>query len=1317
MLNSMFELTTESLVRPYKDRFRRDSENYLNAISTTIPYEKEVKKVQVVETPEGPKEVPTMEFLNLVNMDYVPAIKITTGTIEIFPPRSLIDKMEEEQNIETLLQEYKNYAETFAERQTSGIVLNTISISLGGGLIGYFIGYFIEQHIKSFDDDTALDDILSPLNDWNSGFTEASDDAKEQIQEFLKNLLLGAAYDEQKREQLINFIGNNELSTFISGILGWISPFYRDFLEGAIESVGGIIDWLQGTFEEFAENMFLIDDFIIDIKNKMYEGIESLFQETEDRLLAEYEIIKTIKQTLNKSKATIIESQHSEFNKSQQYNNILNSYKSQTPYFHEGIFKSDENLKDLLYAHSIVILYEQAETFSMTNVDESKLEFKLVPSYLLPVSKKVGETTVLMSKEPDFNFLRDTSEPYRISNIQNMLPPRQIMEFYISNGFVEEKYNKQFLNPSDYNKKENTILDNKLEVGQKYKDSIDSFKDIFVNVDTNNFEISVSSKHKSSPLILDNNNGSINGLLQNESEINYDSIVSNIPTLQSLQCAARNIGFGEQLPTDILNILSRDTTQEKLKSAITTWKIEYSETRGDNNQIETQFSLRTSGLSFSPSGRYTKFYHDTVHDGDTETIDLEIRNMLFDKYQEVRTKYDCFRDYIEEKQRSYIGANKTKNIYTEIFYKLLSQFLKSYNDSRLLETQEETEQKLIELFDFTREQTSFEKENDLDPNIMNFVGIKKDLQQLYSFEKDDVLTEEQLRGEKESENKFTKSAKNVLLTSMLRVCINEYILKNIFIFDSLSFAREIEQFNFIIKDIANLAVQESKRVNIGKEIQQQSIKLYDLLVENNQIEESENIENSINEWKKSNSLSSDEANPKMIELTKRELSICLQKFRELLKCGEEQEVDLFIDSYISNSPVLDCPLINGMLLQEGSTLWVPFLGENYVEGDFYIEKYCRLPGLSSTSNPQMSPRELRKLTKLQNKVIALPELALLLENTSVSLEDFFNCESENNIFDAPIAIGARIMMITNKDDALYSTYTDEEIVRERSYVITEPDFETENRDIKNQYFVSEISSEEFPIDVNSLVSDGTTISGELDAVFTRNYYNVLYPRLTKNSNTQLFFKYCFGLNELTQMFLSHCFLSHNDQDGRFLFEGTKMMIARMFEANMNVGNSNKTVEELNKMLEMQKTNEENTGNPLGPSLEAIKFFYRTPIQIMKGLSTIVDPNIALADLIVKGAAMAGNLAGQNINIPYSVASLALLPFPLFNGVAPPIPPLSAYNVAFPLGPVFLGLEPLLWDLPYYQNKSKGRLASGNGGDTSSQNPLFCELSEEENDEE
>jgi hypothetical protein len=67
--------------------------------------------------------------------------------------------------------------------------------------------------------------------------------------------------------------------------------------------------------------------------------------------------------------------------------------------------------------------------------------------------------------------------------------------------------------------------------------------------------------------------------------------------------------------------------------------------------------------------------------------------------------------------------------------------------------------------------------------------------------------------------------------------------------------------------------------------------------------------------------------------------------------------------------------------------------------------------------------------------------------------------------------------------------------------------------------------------------------------------------------------------------------------------------------------------------------------------------------------------------------------GEKINIPYSVASLSLAPFPIFS------PGLTSYNIAMPFGPLFLALEPLILETPQFK-ASIPRTAS-----TASQEPI------------
>jgi hypothetical protein len=106
--------------------------------------------------------------------------------------------------------------------------------------------------------------------------------------------------------------------------------------------------------------------------------------------------------------------------------------------------------------------------------------------------------------------------------------------------------------------------------------------------------------------------------------------------------------------------------------------------------------------------------------------------------------------------------------------------------------------------------------------------------------------------------------------------------------------------------------------------------------------------------------------------------------------------------------------------------------------------------------------------------------------------------------------------------------------------------------------------------------------------------------------------------------------------------------------------------------------------------------------------------------------------GEKIDIPYAIASLLLAPLPIF----PPGASLTAYNLAMPFGPIFLALEPLLFETQQFKTaKTKkkntpedtsGNLScktpeqlsqTGSAGDANSKPPLnLMELLTRSNDE-
>ena len=395
---------------------------------------------------------------------------------------------------------------------------------------------------------------------------------------------------------------------------------------------------------------------------------------------------------------------------------------------------------------------------------------------------------------------------------------------------------------------------------------------------------------------------------------------------------------------------------------------------------------------------------------------------------------------------------------------------------------------------------------------------------------------------------------------------------------------------------------------------------------------------------------------------------------------------------------------------------MPFVGsglENIKAGDFYIEKYIKIGQVNAEL--EIADSAIRSAIELSEKnIVSFDEFYDFFMEVRDDLRNsdakIFGCLGTDSLFLDPLKIGTRLVMCIQKTD----TYNMDNI----------EDYTT--RFMNNLDYSSAISSRSYIVlhGTSGIANNVILAKAELEMPEERtlreprdsiqNLLSNCLEVLSNKTEVKTIFDYCFCTEDLLAMLTINSNMTHNDQDGRFLFEGTKMMINKLYTTNLSSGDATKILENLERMFEEQKKREENVGNPLGPIGEAAKFYVRTPIQLLKGLATTTDPNIGLSDILVKGAAMAGSLVGQKIDIPYKLASLSLLPAPVFNGVTPPIPPLTAYNLAMPAGLVFLGLEHLLKDLPYYQNNKDTR--SGNNKEISDEvNPFFCELLPEEND--
>lgn len=365
--------------------------------------------------------------------------------------------------------------------------------------------------------------------------------------------------------------------------------------------------------------------------------------------------------------------------------------------------------------------------------------------------------------------------------------------------------------------------------------------------------------------------------------------------------------------------------------------------------------------------------------------------------------------------------------------------------------------------------------------------------------------------------------------------------------------------------------------------------------------------------------------------------------------------------------------------------------EDVKEDELFLERYVSVGKINNNFKNQYS-----QLMDIEERSVSLNTLSDILSTLPRNIS-LFDCDNpQNSIFLSSPRVGLRLNYVYGKFESSSSSPQQ----KINKFYIGNTGYDVKTSFLKrSELSVREYSTSDNFLKVYSIlkiaeyeqdIKTTLTVQQMQNLANTRSYEEIFFPvlkdKILETNEMKAMFSYCIPTREIGTISLFHTYCTNNSEKQKYLFQPTKETIKRTYKVLDNYGNKTNTLEDLAKMREKQKRDRDNEGNPAGPlNFDALKIFLRTPIHILRGLATIVDPNVFIADKIVAGVAAAGALVGQKIYIPYNLTSLALLPFPLFT--PPPIgiiPPFTAYNIALPLGPIFLILEPLLWDLPWFK---------------------------------
>lgn len=911
--------------------------------------------------------------------------------------------------------------------------------------------------------------------------------------------------------------------------------------------------------------------------------------------------------------------------------------------------------------------------------------------------------------------------------------PTEEEPFYISNGFVEESFSKPFIKKPAKQK----ITRN--EVGNKI---IESLKEIKSKTVITPNSIGFSQKHGTSndnPFSL--TPGLFNLQQQDLSNISVDNNFNNLNIdPQCLEDLSLSIISGSSI--DIINnvIPQNQSISQKAKFAIPTWSLE--ETI-ENNRILTE--LKSSGFIFTPYGNYFDFYHNTKTDSKSK-FSNQLRLINSNKSLDAVT---TFRNFFFNKIENDLGyknldknqviVNRMRVLLTETKRNIFNSTIDKISNNRLLKDFEIEKSgtidigeksnsrinlKLIEYLNLTREPTEFEKENGIDPNIMDFEKLKSLFKEIEQKETEEEMNQLQIRGDQDYESKTVKAAKHILSLSFLKTCIIDYVLKGIFVYDSMNYRDDILYSDFLCTDIGNHVLKEAERYNLNEEMHRQLTKYYDFLKLNDMLRETQETIDEMRVWKQNSFYSSINCNPKMKKIVELELKKVVNKLKRLSSCSRSETGENTLSKNVIED-LEEYDIVNFLQAFGSGEVSVPKTLEPIIlqqfreKGSLFLEKYVKIGNFNKQIENIQIGQPVGNLVNssfLSNAIVSFQEfitIAQSLRDKGYSNDEIFNCDTNSEtLFDEPPKFGLRVVLVADlrENNSFFNITFDNQ--QQGHY---------KTRTYKVPVVVGQVGKFENNLVVSQQESPMTLAPAtlqQLENEYENTYSSLLKKRLYNDETISMFLSYFLSIESIWKLLATNSFLVHSDQQGKFLFESTKTVLVKMFNSVKNNGDSKKIVNSIEEMLRQQKEKEDNVGNPLGPSLEALKFFYRTPIQIMKGLATISDPNLGIADKIVAGASMASSLAGQKVDIPYSVASLALLPGPFpFSGIPPIPPPLTFYNLLFPVGPTFLLLEHLLKDLPYYQNQNQGNSNRGQIELEDSNNPFSCELLPEENETE
>jgi len=604
--------------------------------------------------------------------------------------------------------------------------------------------------------------------------------------------------------------------------------------------------------------------------------------------------------------------------------------------------------------------------------------------------------------------------------------------------------------------------------------------------------------------------------------------------------------------------------------------------------------------------------------------------------------------------------------------------------------------------------------------------------------------------EREEVNPITEATLLGCSLMLIRLISFEYILKNLFIFDELGYG-DITKGPIIKQHLYLIVKKELEELGIYEEVEQVLTDSYELLKENNLItEEDEHTSSEIFVGSVGNKTFElpPENIKNIINSLYRKTTNYIKNLLGSTTETQRNELDILAGSKIYD--LCDADKIGDTFLQQGSEnvqnprrrtrseLSRLTNSHKNLNQFFILEKHISLTPSLIGSNPNTGDmiddrfyQQLSNKSRIANKVFAnkninqlsFKDFSLYMENIRNYLEinqiqqlfsgGKINISLKNSLVfksktvddsgvDGEQLTGNMARLLIGDYNKFFYNGTDfvsikpQSIDSEKSYVFF--DYNNDKREL-SLYNSLPMSLGEVQITFEEIFAGGTTaeqIEDTLNQLFI-NKKQELLNIISKQSDYEILIKKCIMADKIMNISSLYSFSALSTEQVNTLFIKSKTKIKSVMMAGKNINNySYQNEDEIaGGNAALYQADFQNIGNPNGSGgFDILQFLITTPILILKGLTQVVDPNIAIASQIVNAAA-AGllfpklNEQGQPVGypgdpliLPTALASMALLPVNLLPpgfGIGPPVTPIP--------GMLYWALEPLLWKLPYFQNQA------------------------------